>query len=74
MFTNKDYGTYKYIMINNILGTEELKRKQNNVTRRAPPSCYNNKAKALSCNPLQNTLKVNFFRTKFESDKSSVSK
>jgi hypothetical protein len=38
IFTNKGYGTCNFIMINNILGTEELNRKQSNVTIKVAPS------------------------------------
>jgi hypothetical protein len=33
MFTNKDYRTCNFIMMNNILGTGELNRKQSNITQ-----------------------------------------
>jgi hypothetical protein len=73
-FTNTYYSTCNFIMINNILGTDELNRKQSNVTQLKQHLPVNFKVKTRSNNQIQNIVKANFFIIKFEGTKSSISK
>jgi hypothetical protein len=58
MFTDKDYRTRDFIKINNLLGTEELNRKQGNVTQEKQYLPIKNKVKTHSNNQVQNTVNL----------------
>jgi hypothetical protein len=59
-------------MMHNILGTEEIHRKHNNVTQQLQHLPINNAQH--SNNQVQSTEKGNFFITELESNKSKIHK